>query len=252
MSEHKIIQFTVANEKDLREPEKRLARRSLVTAGDLPCRVGAKEVVIPGAEGDYFELRRGTKGIELHPLPGRELLVNGKRVEEPVLLFAGDRINVCGYELSYFIRHETRSISRLSRAMSLAAKLAVGLFFLIELWIMLGLPSYVAKSSIWDSALSKQRISRKLDTLRKRVSMVETQVPLTKSLLAKLSEDLNDRARYLRQYEDNMRGRQRREMLVSLDRIELLLDKLESNPEFGKTDKPDMDSVVMRIIGTKK
>ena len=225
------------------EPPQRLARRGLVDIAELPC-----AVEIPGS-GELFTLSQESCGICLDG--AGDALVNGKpwKVGEPLRI--GDRISLRGYEFGFFIRRPAKPLSFSSRFIAGFAKCAVALCMAVEIWIMCGLPSMLVGASLWDGAIALQRISQRIERLRKKASELELETPARRVIAAELSRDLNDRARYVRAYDRGIRRSQRRMMLDDLARIEKILDRLGSQEPvpLDEIGEPGIDAAVRKILG---
>lgn len=244
-----VIQLTYARIGGAKSAPARLARRALCEVSRLPCRVGAQDCALPGVEGELFELTAGKDGsVNVCPVAGVELCVCGEICTGERCLSQGDVLTVGGFEFSYHFRYQAVGLSVGGRVLSWMAKCLVCVFLAIEVWVMCGLPSLVSDSGIWEGSLAKQRILRKVDELRHKIAAVKGETPLALAIVAELSDDLNARARYLRQYSERMSPRQRRTMMSDLKRIDTLLKRLADMTARTDTPELDVDYFVKKIL----
>lgn len=242
--ENVSVQLTI--EKAPGEAQKmRLQRRDVLTAGELPCEVGGEN----GA-GPLFTLKRQDAAIVVLG----DVLVNGKAPADGQALKVGDLIKAGEYEFRFYIKRPYCPLSFTSRHLATVAKCAVALFIAVEIWIMCGLPSLLVEASFWDGSIAVQRIVQRIDRLRKRAAAVNDDAPLKRVIAAEIVTDLNERSRYVKAYDRRIRRGQRRIMLAELERIEKLLDRLESeeNLEVDNIREPGLDKAVKRILQEKK
>ena len=181
---------------------------------------------------------------------GVPLLVNGEEVKERRKLSVGDRIACGGYEYGYYIQHERVGLSFSSRFLAFLSKSTAGLFLLLEILAMVALPVLFARATMWNSIVASQRINNKLDAMRKQVAKIEVNSVVARAILGEMENELDDRARYIRQNGFQLRRSQRRRMQAELSRMEEILEYLASGKPIPAdiVRKPSLDEAVGRII----
>lgn len=248
---HLTIQLTIDREPG--KEAKPLARRCLVVVTELPSVVLGKEARSGelGSEG-LFGLVEGEGGVMAAPHEGgQKLTVNGEEVMVSRKLAVGDRIACGGYEYGYYVQHERVGLSFSSRFLAYLAKGSAGLFLFLEILAMVALPVLFARATMWNSIVASQRINNKLDAMRKQVAKIEVDTFVARAILGELENELDERARYIRQNGFQLRRSQRRRMEAELSRMEEIMEFLASGRPIPAdiVRKPSLDEAVGRIIG---
>ena len=116
---------------------------------------------------------------------------------------------------------------------------------------MVALPVMFARATMWNSIVASQRINNKLDAMRKQVAKIEVNSVVARAILGEMENELDDRARYIRQNGFQLRRSQRRRMQAELSRMEEILEYLASGKPIPAdvVRKPSLDEAVGRIIG---
>ena len=239
-----------------REPGKEarpLARRCLVVVTELPSVVMGKEVCqCEQASAGLFGLVEENGAVMAEPREGGQLLtVNGEEVKDRRILSVGDRIACGGYEYGYYVQHERVGLAFSSKFLGYLSKCCAGLFLFVEILAMVALPVMFVRASMWNSIVASQRINNKLDALRKQVARIEVDSVVARAILGEMENELDERARYVRQNGFQLRQSQRRSMQAELTRMEEILEYLASGKPVPAdiVRKPSLDEAVRRIIG---
>ena len=87
--------------------------------------------------------------------------------------------------------------------------------------------------------------------MRKQVAKIEVNSVVARAILGEMENELDDRARYIRQNGFQLRRSQRRRMQAELSRMEEILEYLASGKPIPAdvVRKPSLDEAVGRIIG---
>jgi len=230
-----------------------LARHSLVVVTELPCVVCGREVCSSEQSADgLFGLLAEDGSVMVVSREGGQLLrVNGEEVKDHRKLSVGDRIACGGYEYGYYVQHERVGLAFSSKFLGYLAKSCAVLFLLLEILSMVALPVMFVRASMWNSIVASQRINNKLDALRKQVAKIEVDSVVARAILGEVENELDDRARYIRQNSFQLRRSQRRSMQAELARMEEILEYLASGKPVPAdiVRKPSLDEAVRRIIG---
>ena len=246
------IQLTIDREPG-QETVKQLARHSLVVVNDLPSVVCGHEVRVGAVGTEYlFGLVEENGAVMAVPRDNGQLLtVNGEEVTDRRKLSVGDRIACGGYEYGYYVQHERVGLSFASRFLAYLSKSTAGLFLFLEILAMIALPVMFARATMWNSIVASQRINNKLDAMRKQVAKIEVNSVVARAILGEMENELDDRARYIRQNGFQLRRSQRRRMQAELSRMEEILEYLASGKPIPAdvVRKPSLDEAVGRIIG---
>ena len=249
---HSTIQLTIDKEPG-QETVQQLARHSLLVVTELPSVVLGKEARSGelGAEGLFGLVEENGVVIAVPHEGGQKLSVNGEEVTGHRKLAVGDHIACGGYEYGYYVQHERVGLSFTSRFLAYLAKGSAGLFLFLEILAMVALPVMFARATMWNSIVASQRINNKLDAMRKQVAKIEVNSVVARAILGELENELDDRARYIRQNGFQLRRSQRRRMQAELSRMEEILEYLASGKPVPAdvVRKPSLDEAVGRIIG---
>lgn len=207
-----------------------LRRRQVVNSAQPCLRLGGPgcDVELQGEDGEILRLETDAAGVTrlFSEHPG-ELLVGREKRPLPVVLTSGDEIMVGSWSLRYYVNKPAPGLSWQGTALACLSRLAVLLVLLLQLFAVAVLPLLVVRADPSSSAVARQRVAAMLDTLRRRAGAVDTEDPQRQYLAAAIRDELDARARYLRQYDDDMSRGQRREMLADLQRLAYLLDRVE-------------------------
>ena len=249
---HLTIQLTIDREPGQKSVQQ-LARHSLVVVTVLPCIVCGREVCAGemGAEGLFGLVEEAGRVMAVPRDCGHQLTVNGEEVKGRRRLSIGDRIACGAYEYSYYVQHERVGLSFSSLLLAYIAKSCAGLFLFLEILAMVALPVMFVRASMWNSIVASQRINNKLDALRKQVARIEVDSVVARAILGEMENELDERARYIRQNGFQLRRSQRRSMQAELARMEEILEYLASGKPVPAdiVRKPSLDEAVRRIIG---
>ena len=249
---HSTIQLTIDKEPG-RETVQQLARHGLVVVTDLPSVVCGHVVCSSEQSPDgLFGLTTENGSVMAIPREGgHPLTVNGEEVKDRRKLSVGDRIACGGYEYGYYVQHERVGLAFSSKFLGYLAKSCAVLFLLLEILAMVALPVMFVRASMWNSIVASQRINNKLDALRKQVAKIEVDSVVARAILGEVENELDDRARYIRQNSFQLRRSQRRSMQAELARMEEILEYLASGKPVPAdiVRKPSLDEAVRRIIG---
>ena len=250
---HSTIQLTID-----REPGKEtrpLARRCLLVVSELPSTVCGRGVHSGAVDAEgLFGLVEEDGSVKAVPHDGGEqLTVNGEEVTDHRKLAVGDRIACGGYEYGYYVQHERVGQSFSSRFLAYLSKSFAGLFLFLEILAMVALPVMFVRATMWNSIVASQRINNKLDMLRKQVARIKVESVVGRAILGEMENELDERARYIRQNGFQLRRSQRRRMQAELERMEEILEYLASGRPVPAdiVRKPSLDEAVERIIGER-
>ena len=243
-----VLQLVIAPQEGRDTPA--LARRSLLEITELPVDVGGQEHPIPDRETPIlFRLEKGGRLAHIVPRTDVPLQLNGSPCKERTPLAQGDELCAQGVSMRIFVRYRQTPLSWQSQLLSRLSKCLVVIFIFLEAWVMLGLPKLVSSSEKLNSSLMRQRIYHQLDQLRNRLRELKPQSQLEQAIIAELNDDLNQRVRYLRKNEANMRNRQRKKMQESLQQISAILDLLENDNRNTRIfAPPDIDKAIQKIL----
>ena len=249
---HSTIQLTIDKEPE-QETVQQLARHDLVVVTKLPSVVLGKEARSSelGSEGLFGLIEEDDSVMAVPHEGGQKLSVNGEEVTGHRKLAVGDHIACGGYEYGYYVQHERVGLSFTSRFLAYLAKGSAGLFLFLEILAMVALPVMFARATMWNSRVASQRINNKLDAMRKQVAKIEVNTVVARAILGELENELDDRARYIRQNGFQLRRSQRRRMEAELGRMEEIMEYLASGRPIPAdiVRKPSLDEAVRRIIG---
>ena len=223
-------QLTIRNQ-DAQTGNAALRRRRVVTCTQPRLRVGGPgcEVELAGEDGEMLRLETDASGVtRLLSERLQDLLVGQEKRPLPVILTSGDDMVVGSWSLRYYVSKPAPGLSWQGTALARFSLLAVLLVLLAQLFALAVLPQLVVRADPGGSAVARQRVAEMLDTLRQRAGAVVTDDPQRQYLAAAVRDELDARARYLRQYDDDMSRSQRREMLADLQRLAYLLDRVEA------------------------
>ena len=228
-----------------------LRRRRVVTC-DQPClRLGGVgcDVELEGEDGELLRLETAADGVT-RLLSGRlrELRIGHEQRLIPVTLTSGDDIGAGSWSLRYYVSKPAPGLSWQGTALARFSLLAVLLVLLAQLFTVAVLPQLVVRADPSGSAVARQRVAEMLDTLRRRAGAVATDDPLQMYLAAAIRDELDARARYLRQYDDDMSRSQRREMLADLQRLSYLLERVEAGAVLTPLPLPAVNSGVEHLL----
>ena len=235
------VQLTIEKEPG-REPARRLAPRRVLEIEALPCSEAGGHLL-------GFELMQSDSNVMLKP--GKDVHVNGEAVVDQVMLHISDVISAGGYEYGFYLSRWRPPMRPLCRFLAWLAKGIACICLMSELLVMCGLPFMLSHASAWDGSIMLQRIVRRIESLRGRVSKLDDNGAIKRAIAAELSVELNECARYVRAYDRGIRRSQRREIMHELERIDGILKHLESKEPLGidTIGEPDLDGAVKRILG---
>lgn len=235
------VQLTIEKEPG-REAARRLAPRRVLEIESLPC-----SEIEGRALG--FELLQAENNVVLNPDKG--VCVNGKEVTERVPLHICDVIKAGGYEYGFYLKRWRPPMRPLCRFLAWLAKGIACVCLAAELLVMCGLPFMLSQASAWDGSIMLQRIVRRIEELRGRVSKLDDDGAIKRAVAAELSLELNECARYVRAYDRRIRRGQRREIMHELERIDGIMKRLESKEPLGidTIGEPDLNGAVKRTLG---
>lgn len=232
-----------------------LKRKTTLTFEQAPVVAGAKECPVPGIDKPVFKiLANEDKTYAIEPLRDSDIRLNGSPIKEKTNLKSGDEILCPPAIVKFYTVRPRAKQSWQSALLTFAAKVAIAVFLAVQVTVMFWLPWQLSTSSIWDGAAAKQKITQKLETTRKRVSALLKQKDLDKAdaltqlLVAQVALDVEQRSLYLRKHEDQMSRSQRRNMVEDLDKLNAILDDVESKKPFPEIPKPDIDAAVKAIL----
>ncbi|MBQ9366889.1 MAG: hypothetical protein IJT83_03840 [Victivallales bacterium] len=215
------------------------------------CLVFLNGVVAVFSTKTPFGIMKKDDAVMVIARKGVPLLVNGEEVMGSRKLAVGDRIACGGYEYGYYVQHERVGLSFSSRFLAYLAKGSAGLFLFLEILAMVALPVLFARATMWNSIVASQRINNKLDAMRKQVAKIEVDTFVARAILGELENELDERARYIRQNGFQLRRSQRRRMEAELSRMEEIMEFLASGRPIPAdiVRKPSLDEAIGRIIG---
>ena len=224
------------------EPLRRLAPRRVLEIDELPCsEVDGRRL--------GFELVQSENSVMLKA--GDGVSVNGNAVSGTVPLHICDVIGAGGYEYGFYLKRWRPPMRALCRFFAWLAKGIACVCIAAELLVMCGLPFMLSQASVWDGSIMVQRIVRRIEGLRGRVTKVETDGAIRRAITAEISLELNECARYVRAYDRGIRRSQRRDIMNELDRIDRIVKRLEDSEPLGidTIGEPDLDGAVKRTLG---
>ena len=243
-------QLTIRNQ-DAQTGNVALRRRRVVTCEQPRLRLGGSgcDIELAGEDGELLRLETGVDGVT-HVFSERfqHLRVGREKRFLPLSLVSGDDIEVGSWSFKYYVRKAVPGLSWQGTALSRFSLVAVLLVLLAEFFAVAVLPLLVIRADPSGSAVARQRVTDMLDTLRRRAAAVTTEDVLQHYLTTAVRDELDARARYLRQYDDDMSRSQRREMLADLQRLAYLLDRVEDGSLLAPLPAPVINPGVEHLL----
>lgn len=228
-----------------------LARRRVEQCEQPLLRLGGKgcDLVLAGEEGELLRIETTAAGAALLRSDRlTQVRVGQEERPLPLCLNSGDEVLAGSWRLGYYVRVSRVGLSWQGTALARFSQLAVVVILVAQLFTAFVLPQLLLRSDPSGSAVARQRVAELLDALRQRATALASDDPLTMFLTASIRDELNARARYLRQHDDDLGRGQRREMLADLQQLGYLLDRVEQGETFPALPRPAVNHGVETLL----
>jgi hypothetical protein len=226
---------------------------------DLPrVRVGAGEDCeqrVP--DGDFpglaFAVLAKDQRLRLEPAPGVPVRVNGKDAAAGQELRSGDELHVGAWSCRIHKIYGNPEDRRRRTGVARLARILVILVLLAELAVVVWLPRQVETTARRGHELARQRVFAMVDNLRRqarppRLQEGEVADPFRQAVRRAIEEDLERRARYLRQHQHSLTPAQCQRMLQELEYLAGALDRLANDNLLQPIPGVDLEAAVRAAL----
>ena len=166
-------------------------------------------------------------------------------------IHSGDTITAGGWAVQFHVCLPPASQSWQSGFLAVAARTTIALLLVIVVALMFGLKDIMRQSERWSRFAAREHLSRILETERLHVKKLEKKgglSPLNALLLEQIRLDLDERARHVRTYEDQMSFSQHKDMIEGIQKLSDLLSAIEGGKDYPSLPSPSLDQAVPPII----
>lgn len=232
-------------------------RRKRVSAYDqaLTTLGGAgADCVLEGLEGVQAALEQDAEErFRVKAMTG-EVCLNGSACgEEARAIHSGDTLSVGGWNVQFHLCLPKARLSWRSSLLAGVTKGAIAVIFAVLLAAMFWLPKVLSSGRVWNQFADLERVSLRLDAEREKLRTLgskERKLSLGKTLLLEqLTAEIEDRTRYVRNYDHRLSKEQFMALQEDLDSLQALIEFVgDDSREFPELPSPAIEAAVQAIL----